>query len=138
MPLKRKEIRIPKKAAKTPATDDFTPEFCPHEWLALEPKGIVFEGNHFVFILENQERKAFLPLRFSLQSADLLGVPNVKSLWRKSLTTLNESLFKSWDIKLTRCAFIKQAGNRHRVKLYYSKDGREEAFEQDLENVLGF
>lgn len=128
---------IPKKTAPAKKIVK-TPEFCEFEWLKLTPKGIVFEGNHFVFILEDAEKKSFLPLRFSLQSGDLLGVPNLKSLWKKSLTTLNENLFKTWDIQLLRCVFIKQESGRHRVKLYYKKDGVEQFLEQDLENVLGF
>lgn len=125
------------KAATTLPSDDFTADFCRYEWLELHPKGIVFEGNHFVFLLEDEAKKIMLPLRFPLQSADLLSVPNLKSLWKKSLTTLQGSLFKEWDISLTRCAFFKQDSGRHRVKLFYSKDGQERFLEQDLENVLG-
>lgn len=111
--------------------------YCDFEWLELAPKGIVFEGNHFVFILEDDSEKFFLPLRFPIQSADLLGVPNLKSLWKKSLTTVNQELFKQWDIQLQRCVFIKHSLGKHHVKLYYKKEGRELFFEQTLDKVLG-
>jgi hypothetical protein len=131
--LKRKTVKIPKKSA-SPA---ILPEFCTVEWLELHPKGIVFEGSHFVFILEDEAKTAYLPLRFPIQSADLLGIPNLKSLWKKSLATINDELFKSWNVRMQRCAFIKQSSGRHRVKLFYSKDGVEQYLEQELENVLG-
>jgi hypothetical protein len=111
--------------------------YCDFEWLELFPKGIVFEGNHFVFILEDEVHKAFLPLRFPIQSADLLGVPNLKSLWKKSLTTLTQDLFKLWDVQLQRCVFIKHSLGKHQVKLYYRKDGKECFLEQSLDKVLG-
>ncbi len=131
--MKRKKVSIP----KINSNDISASEFCNFEWLKLTPKGIVFEGSHFVFILEDTAQKAYLPLRFSVQSADLLGVPNLKSLWRKSLTTLSETFFKEWDVELQRCVFVKNVSGRHRVKLFYKKDGVERFFEQDLENVLG-
>jgi hypothetical protein len=111
--------------------------FCDYEWLKLSPRSLVFEGNHFVLILEDSEKKAVLPLRFSIESGDLLGVPNLKSLWKKSLTTINEHLFKAWNVELQRCVFVKQVSGRHRVRLYYSKDGEQQFMEQDLDNVLG-
>lgn len=114
-----------------------TPEYCAVEWLQLHPKGIVFEGSHFVFILEDESQRAFLPLRFPLASADLLGLPNIKSLWRKSLSTVTDALFKQWNIEPQRCVFVKQNQDRHRVKIFYKKDGEERFFEQDLENILG-
>lgn len=119
------------------SASDVESSYCDFEWLELLPKGIVFEGNHFVFILENEEKKSFLPLRFSLQSADLLGVPNLKSLWKKSLTTLHQDLFSTWNIQFQRCVFVKHSLGKHHVKLYYTKDGKEEVFEQVLDKVLG-
>jgi len=112
-------------------------EFCPVEWIELRPKGLVFEGHHFVFILEDLQKTLTMPLRFPLSSADLIGLSNVQSIWKKSLTTLNENLFKSWNISLQRCVFYKQTEGRHRVKLFYAKDGENHYLEQDLENVLG-
>jgi len=132
--LKRK-VTIPKKA-KTHTPPET--EFCEHEWLKLKPKGLVFEGTHFVFILENLEKNAFLPLRFPVLTADLLGLPGRKSLWKKSLGNLSGQILKEWDVHLQRCVFVKQALGRHRVRLYYKKDGTEQFLEQDLENVLGF
>jgi hypothetical protein len=111
--------------------------YCDFEWLELLPKGIVFEGSHFVFILENESKKAFLPLRFPIQSADLLGIPNLKSLWKKSLTTLQQDFFKQWNVQFQRCVFIKQSLGKHYVKVYYSKDGQEQDLELPLEKVLG-
>ena len=110
---------------------------CDFEWLELLPKGVVFEGNHFVFILENESKKAFLPLRFPIQSADLLGIPNLKSLWKKSLTTLQQEFFKQWNVQFQRCVFIKHSLGKHHVKVYYMKDGVEQSLDVALDKVLG-
>jgi hypothetical protein len=111
--------------------------YCNFEWLELFPKGIIFEGNHFVFILEDETEKCFLPLRFPIQSADLLGVPNLKSLWKKSLTTVHQELFKQWDVQLQRCVFVKHSLGKHHVKVYYKKEGSEKFLEQTIDKVLG-
>lgn len=125
------------KAVGATLTSESDVGYCDFEWHELYPKGIVFEGNHFVFILENEEKKSFLPLRFPIQSADLLGVPNLKSLWKKSLGTINQDLFKAWDVQLQRCVFIKHSLGRHTVKLYYTKEGQERFLEQSIDKVLG-
>ncbi len=126
-----------KSSTTTTSTNDTDVGYCDFEWVELFPKGIVFEGNHFVFILEDGEQKSFLPLRFPVQSADLLGVPNLKSLWKKSLTTLNQELFKLWDVQLQRCVFLKHSLGKHHVKLYYKKQGEQHTFEHTLDKVLG-
>jgi hypothetical protein len=130
-----RQRKIKKIEVSSPAESEVN--YCDFEWLELFPKGIVFEGNHFVFILEDKTQKAFLPLRFPIQSADLLGVPNLKSLWKKSLTTVNQELFKIWDVQLQRCVFIKHSLGKHQVKLYYTKEGKEFSLEQSLDKVLG-
>lgn len=112
-------------------------EYCEHEWLDLKPKGVVFEGGHFVFLLENKAKSAILPLRFPVQSADLLGVANMQSLWRKSLNHLVNDLFKTWDIQAQRCVFIKHVNGKHQVRLCYRKDQVDTFFEAPLDQVLG-
>lgn len=111
--------------------------FCGIEWLQLAPKGVVFEGHHFVLILEDKSKKVQLPLRFPLQSGDMISVPNVMSIWKKSLATLQEKLFPLLDLKLQRCVFIPGKGEQHRVKVFFIKDGAEKFLESDLDRILG-
>ena len=128
---RKKQIKATTDSAKTESGS------CDFEWLELLPKGVVFEGNHFVFILENENKKAFLPLRFPIQSADLLGIPNLKSLWKKSLSTLNQEFFKQWNVQFQRCVFIKHSLGKHHVHVYYMKEGVEQFLEVALDKVLG-
>ncbi|MCC6138666.1 MAG: hypothetical protein IT287_08530 [Bdellovibrionaceae bacterium] len=111
--------------------------FCGYEWLQLAPKGVIFEGHHFVLILEDKEKKVQLPLRFPLQSADMISVPNMMSIWKKSLATVHEKLFPMLDLKLQRCVFIPGKGEQHRVKVFFIKDGAEKFLESDLDRILG-
>lgn len=116
--------------------------FCEVEWLELFPKGVVFEGSHFVLILENEEKKAVLPLRFPVQAADLLGALNHQSLWKKSLGFFTSELFKHWNVEIQRCVFTghdekKPGVTKHRVKLFYTKDGKTQFAESALDQVLG-
>ncbi len=111
--------------------------FCGYEWLQLNPKGIVFEGHHFVLILEDKTQKIQLPLRFPLQSGDMISVSNAQSLWKKSLTTLQEKLFPMMDIRLQRCVFVPEKSDGHRVKLFFVKQGVETFLEGDLDRILG-
>jgi hypothetical protein len=111
--------------------------FCGYEWVQLTPKGVVFEGHHFVFILEDKEKQTQMPVRFPLQSADLISLPNMVSIWKKSLTTLNEKLFPKLDVRLQRCVFIPKKGERSRVKVFYIRNKMEEFIESDLDKVLG-
>ncbi len=126
-----------KQINSTPEAAESEGRHCDLEWLELLPKGVVFEGNHFVFILENESKKAFLPLRFPIQSADLLGIPNLKSLWKKSLSTLQQEFFKKWNVHFQRCVFIKHSLGKHHVKIYYTKDGVEQFLEVALDKILG-
>jgi hypothetical protein len=121
------------------ATDSFDSpsDFCEFEWLEMKPKGIVFEGGHFVFILENNEKRAILPLRYPVQTADLLGLANMQSLWRKSLGFMFQQAFENWDIHFQRCTFIKHVSGKHLVRLYYMKEQSEGFFESYLDQVLG-
>lgn len=131
---KKRQVRRQKQ--DSPA-EDLRGVFCGHEWQKLTPKGVVFEGHHFVLILEDAEQKIQLPLRFPLQSGDMLTVPNAGSVWKKSLATLQERFFPSLGIEFRRCVFVPVKSESHRVKLYYRKQGVEFFFESDLDRVLG-
>jgi hypothetical protein len=113
------------------------PEFCEHEWIELTPKGIVFEGSQFIFMLENTDKKAVLPLIFSLQNAELAVSPQGKSLWKKSLTHFVQTVFKHWDVELRRCVFIQHDRGQHIVRLFYVKDGEEQFLEAPLDQLFG-
>ena len=112
-------------------------DFCGVEWLQLMPKGVVFEGHHFVLILEDKEKKTQLPIRFPIQSGDMISVPNMISIWKKSLTTIQEKLFPMMDLELKRCVFIPGKIDTHKVKVFFVKDGAEKFFESDLDRILG-
>lgn len=110
---------------------------CDFEWLKLIPKGVVFEGHHFVLILEDKEKQIQLPIRFPLQSGDMISVPNMISVWKKSLTTIQEKLFPMLDLELKRCVFMPGNSEQHRVKVFFIKDGIEKFLESDLDRILG-
>lgn len=139
-PLKLKEsprtgaIRRKKEDTVAPSIN---PAFCGYEWLQLNPKGIVFEGHHFVLILEDKEKQIQLPIRFPLQSGDMISAGNMMSIWKKSLATLQEKFFPLVDLKLQRCVFIPAKGDAHRVKVFFIKDGAEKFLESDLDRILG-
>lgn len=118
-------------------SDNMTFDFSTCEWLRLEPKGVVFEGGHFVFILENEEKRAVLPVRYPAQAADLLAVGQSRTLWRKSLGYLLRNSLGSWGIEFRRCVFIKHQKGQHTVRLYYIKDGESAYIEAALDQVLG-
>lgn len=112
-------------------------ESCRYEWLELWPRDLIFEGSHFVLILENEERELVMPVRFSIQSAELLGAANLASLWKTSLQYAVDELFSQWEIELLRCTFAEHRLGNHKVKVFYSKDGGTKYFEKDLGTVLG-
>src|SRR4051812_33905941 len=112
-------------------------DFCTLEWLLLKPKGLIFEGGHFVFILENAEKRAVLPLRYPVHTVDLLSVGGGESMWRKSLASLLSSTLPAWGIRFQRCVFITQQKGKHTVHLYYIKDGEVSFIKAPFEQVLG-
>ena len=81
---KKPQVRRQKQDAPAMAEDP-NALFCRYEWQKLTPKGVVFEGHHFVLILEDVSQNIQLPLRFPLQTGDMLTV-NTSSLWKKSLS----------------------------------------------------
>lgn len=113
------------------------PIFCEHEWMELHPKGLVFEGSHFVFLLENAREQVVLPLRYPIQAVELLGAVHMQSLWKRSLTFLRNEILADEKIEFKRCVFSRQAGGQHIVKLFYVRDGESRFIEKDLEHVLG-
>lgn len=120
------------KAIKSPAHEYMGPD-----WLELLPKGVVFEGHHFVLILEDKEKKTQLPIRFPIQSGDMISVNNMISIWKKSLTTIQEKLFPMMDLELKRAVFIPGKMETHKVKVFFVKEGVEKFFESDLDRILG-
>ncbi len=129
-----KRSRNKKDDVAAPANED---SFCGFEWLKLIPKGIVFEGHHFVMILEDKEKQIQLPIRFPLQSGDMISVPNMVSVWRKSLSTIQDKFFPMLNLQLKRCVFVPHEGEQHRVKVFFIKDGIEKFLESDLDRILG-
>lgn len=111
--------------------------FCAHEWIELRPKGLIFEGAHFVFLLENETEKVVLPLRFPLQAVELIGAVHMQSLWKRSLSFLRTEILKEENMEFKRCVFIKHTSGHHIVKLFYIRDGESRFIEKDLEHVLG-
>lgn len=129
-----KRGRPHKDDVPAPAQED---SFCGVEWLKLLPKGVIFEGHHFVLILEDKEKQIQLPIRFPLQSGDMISVPNMISIWRKSLTAIQDKLFPMLNLELKRCVFVPHEGESHRVKVFFIKDGIEKFLESDLDRILG-
>lgn len=112
-------------------------ESCKYEWLELRPRDLIFEGTHFVLILENIEQEVVMPVRFSMQSAELLGAANVESLWKTSLRTMIDELFVDWQVEWTRCTFMEHRLGHHKVRLFYTKEGKTAYIEKDLAALLG-
>ncbi len=127
------KVRSKKSKAVTKPANDFSGA----DWIELTPKGVVFEGHHFVLILEDKEKKTQLPIRFPIQSGDMISVNNMISIWKKSLTTIQEKLFPMMDLELKRAVFIPGKIDNHRVKVFFVKEGVEKFFESDLDRILG-
>ncbi len=123
--------------SKVKKTISKKPIFCAHEWLELRPKGLIFEGTHFIFLLENEAEQVVLPLRYPLQAVELIGAVHMQSLWKRSLSFLRTEILKDEKIEFKRCVFARHTSGQHFVKLFYIRDGEIRFIEKDLEHVLG-
>lgn len=135
--LPKKKPKQIKKAKMSSKKTIEKADFCGYEWIELFPKGVVVEGDQFVFILEDKEQKNHLPLRFPIQGSDILALPNMISTWKKSLTTVNEVLLPKLAVKLQRCVFLSQPEGRPKVKVFFTQGALESCIESDFTKVLG-
>lgn len=112
-------------------------DFCSHEWLEFFPKDLIFEGSHFVLILEREAAEETLPLRFPMESAPLMGTAHFESLWKAGLEATVDEMLPTWGVELSRCVLREHRKGHHRVDLYSLVGGDEQKVSKDLSLVLG-